>query len=227
MHEMDRHKELYQLRWYEGEHAFECNTCGSTFVQYSFDAPQLASYFGQQPPPCSSCGAPMLYLGWSGRFDVTESIFRLIEDAHLMAATVMIGAFTELQIDCLLWAVLVDGGLSRTKASEIANGTVPRGDAIRMIRGLLERRVANVVFPIRNEVAHGRAFGRPNDEFIAHLEEQFLSIAGWVHSVRGKKLPTGYDYSECDRWILSMNHWSEWAIRKWAQIKQSLAHDPR
>ncbi len=220
---MDRHKELYELRWYEGEHAFACNTCDSTFVEYSFDSPQLAAVLTQHPIPCGPCGAPMLYLGWSGRFDVTESIFKLIEDGHLMAATVMIGAFTELQIDCLLWAVLVDGGLSRAKACEIANGTVPRGDAIRMIRGLLERRVANVVFPIRNEVAHGRAFGRANVEFIPHVEDQLKSIAGWVRSVRGDKLPTGYDYSECDRWILSMNHWSEWTLRKWAEMKQTLA----
>src|SRR4051794_35967982 len=108
---MSRQQQLYDFRWYEGEHAFACGLCRSRFVQYSFGAEPNEFYDKQQPPPCMPCGTLMNWLGWSGQSDVTEGLVRLIEDGHYMAATVIVGAFTEFQIDSLLWAVLVDCGL--------------------------------------------------------------------------------------------------------------------
>jgi len=132
-----------------------------------------------------------------------------------MAAIVIVTAFVEYQIDNLLWATLVDAGLSKVKSSGIANGTLPRGDAIRMIRDLLERKVGNIVFPVRNEVAHGRAFGWSREEYDKALDSQLDAIEKWVGSVQGSHAPKKFNYTELDRWLLSMQHWIVWHKDWW------------
>jgi hypothetical protein len=219
---MTRAKQIYQSRFYEGEHVFSCSLCGCTYVEYSFGSEPSEFYDKQMPPACLPCGTHMEWAGWSGQSDITEGIVSLVNDGHVMAATVIVAAFVEYQIDSLLWATLVDCGLSKEKASGIANGTLPRGEAIRMIRNLLERKVVNVVFPIRNEVAHGRAFGRPQTKFIDALDVQFASIEAWVKSVKADEVPKQYNYKELDRWILSMEHWIYWIKNWWAETKHKL-----
>jgi hypothetical protein len=162
----------------------------------------------------------MEWAGWSGQSDITESFLRLVQGAHYMAATIILAAFVEYQLSGLLWAILVDSGLSKRKATAIANGSLPRGDTVRMIRDLLERKVANLVFPMRNEVAHGRAFGIPDDSFVTALEDQLIGIEEWVRSVSGGSTPSGYDYTELDRWILSMQHWAAWTLARWDEHRE-------
>lgn len=210
---MSRARQLYELRFYEGEHLFICE-CGGTYVTYTFEGEPNEFLDHQKPPLCSRCGLAMEWAGWAGQSDITQGIVKLVEDGHPMAAIVILAAFVEYQIDNVLWAILVDTGLPRAKASGIANGTLPRGDAIRMIRNLLGVKVGNIVFPIRNEVAHGRAFGRATGEYIDAIDSQLEAIEKWVDSIAGKDIPSGYDFTELDRWILSMGHWVYW-IKDW------------
>jgi hypothetical protein len=216
----DRTKQIYEYRWYEGEHAYFCNLCGALQVEYSYGESSANNWRNQQGPYCE-CGEMMIWEGWSGESDISTGLRSLIEDGHLMAAIVIVAAFVEYQIDNLLWAVLVDAGLSKLKASGIANGTLPRGDAIRMIRDLLERKIGNIVFPVRNEVAHGRAFGRSMGEYAAALETQLGAIHKWVSSVKGDHEPKNLKYSELDRWLLSMEHWVAWQQEWW------MSHQPK
>jgi len=172
----------------------------------------------------------MEWAGWSGQSDVTEGLVRLFEDGHYMAATVILAAFVEYQLSGLLWGVLVDSGLSKEKAALIANGSLPRGEAVRMVRDLLGRRITNLVFPMRNAVAHGKAFGLPDHTFVPALEQQLLSIQEWVRSVSDGRTPSGYTYTELDRWILSMQQWVAWMLGRWrthrATSPPSTVHDP-
>jgi hypothetical protein len=158
--------------------------------------------------------------GWSGQSDISTGIRSLISDGHSMAAIVIVAAFVEYQIDNLLWAILVDAGLSKVKASGIANGTLPRGDAIRMIRDLLERKVGNIVFPVRNEVAHGRAFGWSSEEYDKALDAQLEAIEKWVGSVQGDHTPRNSNFTELDRWLLSMQHWIAWQKDWWRTYRR-------
>ena len=135
-----RKKQIYDLRFYEGEHAFGCG-CGGEKIIYAFEDEDLS--FLQTPPSCQNCGNIMGWKGWSGQSDISEGIRSLIKDGHAMAAIVILAAFVEYQIDNLLWAILVDAGLPKEKASGIANGTLPGGDAIRMIRSLLEPKLSD------------------------------------------------------------------------------------
>lgn len=170
-------------------------------------------------PACDNCHELMIWEGWSGQSDISEGIRSLIADGHSMAAIVILAAFVEYQIDNLLWAILVDAGLSKAKASGIANGTLPRGDAIRMIRDLLERKVGNIVFPVRNEVAHGRAFGWTPSEYDKALQTQLEAIEKWVGSVKGNHQTRNFNFTELDRWLLSMQHWVVWQRDWWRSHK--------
>lgn len=214
MADIERAAQIYEYRWYEGEHSFHCN-CGARYVEYSFDTGQNEYYENQQPPTCNDCHELMLWNGWSGQSDISDGIRSLISHGHSMAAIVILAAFVEYQIDNLLWAILVDAGLSKAKASGIANGTLPRGDAIRMIRDLLERKVGNIVFPVRNEVAHGRAFGRSQNDYEDSLHDQMEAIEKWVGTVKGAHKPSSFNFTELDRWLLSMQHWVSWQKHWW------------
>jgi hypothetical protein len=152
----------------------------------------------------------MEWAGWSGDSDITNGLVRLLIDKHFMAAIVVLSAFIEYQIDNLLWAVLVDSGLPKEKASAIANGTVPRGDAIRIIRDVLGHKVKNIIIPIRNEVVHGRAFGRTGEEYSEDLLNSFQAMKNWIKSVSLERNPYGWNFNELERWILSMTHWIYW-----------------
>lgn len=214
---MTRKKQIYEDRFYEGEHAFGCG-CGGEMVIYAYEDEDLS--FLQTPPRCYKCGNIMGWKGWSGQSDISHGIRDLIRDGHAIAAIVILAAFVEYQIDNLLWAILVDSGLPKKKASDIANGTLPRGDAIRMVRSLLERKIKNVVFPVRNAVAHGRAFGWEVQEYIEALDNQFNAIEKWINSIKkGNIIPGGCEYTELDRWILSMSHWLSWQKEWWNKLK--------
>lgn len=208
-----RNKRFYDDRVYEGEYLFQCGSCQTVFVFYAFeDQPDVVEYHlsGHHSPPCNKCGNFMGWAGWSGDSDITNGLAKLLVDNHYMAAIAILAAYVEYQIDNLLWAVLVDSTLPREKATAIANGTVPRGDAVRIIRDLLGYKVKNIIIPIRNEVVHGRAFGRPAEEYAKDLWESFVAVRDWVASVKADQNPTGYDFKEVERWILSMEHWVWW-----------------
>jgi hypothetical protein len=218
----ERAKQIYEYRWYEGEHAYYCNKCGSRHVTYSFGTENSELWRSQQGSYCENCSEMMIWEGWSGQSDISNGIRNLISNGHSMAAIVIVAAFVEYQIDNLLWAILVDSGLPKSKASGIANGTLPRGDAIRMIRDLLKRKVGNIVFPVRNEVAHGRAFGWRSAEYDNALNTQLGAIEKWVSSVQGSYCPKDFNFTELDRWLISMQHWVTWQ-KQWWNSHQRLA----
>lgn len=208
-----RAKQFYEYRIYEGEYLFHCGSCQTVFVFYAFeDEDDVVEYHvsSHHAPACPKCGNFMGWAGWSGYSDITNGLVRLVDEGHWMAAIAILAAFVEFQIDNLLWAVLVESGLSREKATAIANGTIPRGDAIRMVRDLLGRRVKNIVIQIRNEVVHGRAFGRTPEHYASDFEAAFRSVEDWVGSISRGQVPSGEDFTEMERWVLSMTHWVNW-----------------
>ena len=206
--------EIYDNRYYEGEHVFSCQ-CGTQTVIYAFQGEDL-SWLNAGTIPCEKCNRNMYYEGYaSGPDSITRGIISLLESRHYMAAIVVIAAFVEYQIDNLLWALLIDAGLPHDKATAVANGTLPRGDAIRMIRNLLGRKIGNIVFPMRNEVAHGRAFGKNQNEYSEAVSKQIEAIKKWVLGIKSDYVPPSTNYSEIDRWLLSMEHWVDYMQIHW------------
>jgi hypothetical protein len=88
---------------------------------------------------------------------------------------------------------------------------------MRIIRDLLGHRVRNVIIPIRNEVVHGRAFGRPANDYARDIYSAFVAVRDWLASVRAERRPDGYECSEVERWLLSMEHWVYWFDSKLQQ----------
>ena len=209
-----RNQAIYNSRYYEGEHKFRC-ACGARTVFYAFQDEDL-SWLSSETVPCEECNAAMYYDGYDAGPDfITGGIKSLLDNQHYMAAVLIIASFVEYQIDNLSWALLRDAGLAHEKATAIANGSLQRGDAIRMVRNLIGKKVKDFIVPMRNEVAHGQAFGKGREEYSQEISKEFSAIRGWVDSVASGHVVQRTNYTELDRWLLSMNHWLDYMQPYW------------
>jgi hypothetical protein len=201
-------------RFYEGEYAYRCTgDCGSIFVTYAYENEEwvtTALMYGTIVPPCEACNAPMAWQGWSGSSRISEELAQIVDAKLWMAATVMIAAYMEYRLDSLLWATLVDAGVDHATANKLADGSNQRGDVIRIIRQLLGRPIKNIVFEVRNQVAHGRGFAVPNEAYHTSVLDQLTAIKKWVSSVEAGTVSDGWNPTEVERWVLSMRHWCIW-----------------
>lgn len=211
-------KRLYEYRIYEGEWLFVCRPCGTYLVEYSFyEFDKLADYFLSNmnfhaTEPCHRCAGPLEWAGFSGDMPISESLVSLIENGHYMAATVILASITENAINNLLWAALVDNGVDKEKANLLANGRMNRADVLQMVRSLTQWPIKDIAFPVRNLVAHGKGFGKQEAFYRDELRKQVASICQWVERILQDVQPTNFMPTECERWLLFMDHWSSWLV---------------
>ena len=211
-------KRIYEDRIYEGEWFFVCRPCGTYLVEYSFyEFDKLADHFLSNKgchatEPCHTCAGPLEWAGFSGDMPISESLVSLIKKGQFMAATVILSSITENAINNLLWAALVDSGIEKRKANGITNGRINRGDAIEMIRSLTQWTVKDIAFPVRNLVAHGKGFGKQEVYYREEIKKQAISIRQWIKRIFDEVQPNNFWPTECERWLLFMNHWSSWLL---------------
>ena len=217
MSQIDR---IYEKRYYEGEWAFECeNRCGGYVVEYAFDDwDKTAEAFldsrigGHAWSRCQQCKGILQWVGCSGDRPISKSVVSLAQNGHYMAATVMLASITESFINALVYAVLADRGLSRDDANRIANSSLGRQEALKICRQLTGWTIPDLAFSIRNIVAHGRGFGREERLYKDEVKKQADAIRAWVEKLYKAGNPKWFSPNETDRWLLFMNHWSQWLV---------------
>jgi hypothetical protein len=209
-------KRLYENRVYEGEWVFACRPCSAYRVEYSFpEFDKLADFFLSNTglhttESCGLCGGPLEWAGFSGDMPISDSFVSLVKNGHLMASTVILASIIENAINNLLWAALVDNDMEKEKANNLVNGRLSRSEILRMIRSLTQWSIRDIVFPIRNLVAHGKGFGKQEAFYNEELKKQVAAIRQWVDEIRQQVKPKNFMPTECERWLLFMDHWSRW-----------------
>lgn len=203
-------------RTYEGEWNFVCRKpCTGFLVEYSFHKfDSLSSDFLTNTPlhaleVCGLCGEPLEWAGYAGEMHTTNGILQLFETGNFMVSTVIIAAFIENAINNLLWAALVDNGLNIEKADKIVCGRIQRHDQIGIIRSIINWPIKDINFPVRNLVAHGKGFFYSQDYYKQEVLKQAKNIRKWIERVTNEIPMINFMPSECERWLLFMNVWSD------------------
>ena len=214
---------INEYRIYEGEWYFQCTNkeCHGTIVEYSLNEYEdYADKFlkGAYGPihayeVCHNCNNPLEWSGYSGNSPISNSLISLLNSGHYMAATVILSAVVENAISNLLWAALVDNGVDKKCANDIASGRISRIDSINMISSLTGIQIKDIVFPSRNLVAHGKGFNKSEQQYKNDLVAQIDKIHAWIKKALGNKELSNFNPSECERWLLFMKHWSSWIVR--------------
>lgn len=218
----------YEHRWYDGEQEFVCPNCGCREFDYLLDdedpstwhTPAGDFFAHQLPPLCRSCNSAMTWTGGSGSTTSKQSIagalLALLRQRHYLAACVLFSATTEYQLNSLLWAVLVDSGYDRDRASELADGSLSNGEVVRMLRVLLSTNLKTIVLPARNDLVHGRGFGLADQALITMLRRMLSAVRVWTKSIVisvDRK-----DWTEVQRWQAYMDHWLVWCEQRLSRV---------
>lgn len=211
---------INEHRIYEGEWYFGCDyqVCNGFLIEYALnDYENLASNFLYNTPlhvyeRCHLCGRELEWGGYSGGSPITDSLVSLLKNNHYMASTVILSAIIENALNNLLWAALVDNKVDKNRANKIADGGMSRFDTIKMIRSLTNLQVKDISFPIRNLVAHGKGLTQSESFYKSELKKQVEQIRSWVGHILKDKHPSNFMPSECERWRLFMDHWSNWLV---------------
>ncbi|MCA0353475.1 MAG: hypothetical protein LCH85_15890 [Chloroflexi bacterium] len=204
-------------RVYEGEWFFVCQPpCNGYLIEYSFHKfDTIASNFLTNSPihtnqNCHLCGGLLEWAGYGGAMPNTERILRLLQDGHNMAATVIIASYIESSLQNLLWAVLVDNGIE-SKKSEIfiEKGRLSRDNLINMIKNIGNFNIKDIVFPIRNMVAHGKGFHKEESFYKLEVLSQANDIDKWINHLTKDREISNFMPSESERWLLFMSVWAD------------------
>jgi hypothetical protein len=213
-------RRIHEYRIYEGEWWFYCTTdnCGGCLVEYSLNEyEEYVNNFLYNTPlhtseNCHLCGRELEWAGYSGGSPISDSLVALLRNKHYMASTVILSAIIENSLENLLWAALVDNGVSKDRANKVADGRLNRLDIIKTTVSLTNLKIKDISFPSRNLVAHGKGFLHSEESYRDELRKQVVQIRTWVERIFDGKLPSNFMPTECERWILFMNHWSNWLI---------------
>jgi hypothetical protein len=213
-------------RVYEGEWLFVCrNRCGGYVIDFSFNEMHDPvnnfedfydiSFDGYAPTRCA-CGDILKWYGCMPRLTTSKALSTLLDGKHFMVATVMVAAVIESYVSNLLYATLVDEGISVAKADKVASSRLGRRDAINLIKDLTGWSVRDISFPVRNMVAHGQQLTEDEIYFANELRKQVQDINKWfdhLSKVNGYQIQF-FSPSEKDRWLLSMQYWIVWLKKK-------------
>lgn len=208
-------------RIYEGEWIFIClNNCGGYLIEFSFNVDHdpsrnIMDFYDRSSDAhvsarCNDCGGILKWYGCIPHLTVSKSLSTLLQGQHFMAATVMIAAVVENYISNLLFASLVDEGVSVLRANNVADSKLARRDAINLIQDLTDWPIRDISFPVRNMVAHGRRLSQQPLEFVDDLQAQVRDIRKWFERLSKGFQINYFKPNEKDRWLLSMQHWITW-----------------
>jgi hypothetical protein len=211
---------VQEYRIYEGEWWFYCLTqgCQGSLVEYSLnDYENYADNFLNNScthsyDGCHLCGQSVEWGGYSGGSPISNSLVALLKNKHYMASTVILSAIIDNSLENLLWAALVDSGVDKESANKIADGRLNRKDIIKIATSLSSLKIKDITFASRNLVAHGKGFSRNEESYRIDLQEQIIQIRKWVEQILDGKTPNNFMPTECERWLLFMDHWSRWLV---------------
>jgi hypothetical protein len=209
-----------EQRVYEGEWWFYCykQDCQGCLVEYSLNeyedyADSFLNHFGAHSyAGCHLCGDGIVWGGYSGGSPISDSLVALLKNKHYMASTVILSAIIDNSLENLLWAALVDNSVDKARANNIADGRLNRKDIINMVASLSNLKIKDIAFASRNLVAHGKGFLRNEESYRVDLQKQIIQIRKWVEQILDGKVPNNFMPTECERWLLFMDHWSRWLV---------------
>lgn len=209
-----------EQRIYEGEWRFCCCTkdCNGFQVEYSLNEYEdyadnfLHCTAAHKNAYCQLCSGTLVWVGYSGGSPISDSFVALLKDKHYMAATVILSAIIENSLSNLLWSALVESGVESSLANKVADGRMSRLDIINTVASLTDLEIKDISFPSRNLVAHGKGFMRDEESYRVDLQRQIIQIRKWVERMLGGRIPNNFMPTECERWLLFMNHWSRWLV---------------
>ena len=218
---MDNVEGFYKYRIYEGEFLFSCvhRDCPGYLLEFWFLEPgripteRVDHYWVHIFSRCELCqGELELSEHYPGN-PLSDSLVSLLEHKHYMAATVILSAIIEFSLSSLLWSALVASGLKRTEATEkTSSQMLSRYKLIQKCRELTGWPIEDIPFATRNMVPHGKGFGRDEQTYLVELVNQSVLIRQWVRKIVEMGHPNPFMPSEPERWLLFMNHWSEWLV---------------
>jgi hypothetical protein len=209
---------LRERRIYEGEWFFCCQTqgCSGLVVEHCLNEHEshADTFLGNDGfhalERCRCCAGYLEWAGYSGDSPISNGLIRLLDGNHFMAATVILSAIVENSIQNLLWACLSDSGVDMSRANHIADGRLPRPSMIELIKALSDLPIRDIQFPSRNLVAHGRGFLREEEAYRVDLINHLQRIREWIEAITKDRELSRFMPTECDRWMLFMDHWSRW-----------------
>lgn len=213
-------RRIHEHRIYEGEWLFYCTTddCGGCLVEYSLNEyEEYVNDFLYNTPlhtseKCHLCGYELEWAGYSGGSPISDSLVALLSNKHYMASTVILSAIIDNSLENLLWAALVDSGVDKGRANKIADGRLNRRDIVNMAASLSNLKIKDIAFGSRNLVAHGKGFLRGEESYRVDLQKQIVQIRKWVEQILDGKVPNNFMPTECERWLLFVDHWSRWLV---------------
>lgn len=129
-----------------------------------------------------------------------------------MASTVIISTIIENALSNLLWASLVDNDIEKGRTNKVADGYFSRFDTIKMIVSLTNLHIKDISFPVRNLVAHSKGLIQSENFYKSELENQIKQMRKWVEPILKYTKPGNFTPTECERWLLFMDHWSNWLV---------------
>jgi hypothetical protein len=217
---MNQVERIYKYRIYEGELFFDCENskCEGYLVEFLFwDADEIGKKLVKPLNQhrfelCQRCGNDLIWSGYWGDRPVSESIIALLNGGHYMSSTVILSAIVENSLNNLLWASLVDSGITRENANKFSDEKLSRHATIKRIHSITNWQIDDISFPVRNLVAHGKGFGKTEQEYLQSLQEQAISIREWVNKFLALQSPNHFMPTEKERWLLFMDCWSQWLV---------------
>lgn len=212
-----------EQRIYEGEWWFTCEnygkTCEGFVVEYSLNNYEnyadtfLYNTDIHTSAVCDICNGALVWGGYSGGSPISDSLVSLLESQHYMASTVILAAIIENSLSNLLWASLVDNGTDAKQANKTADGRLYRAEIIKRISSITNLSVKDLSFPTRNLVAHGKGFLQSSETYKNELVHQIADTRKWVLEIPPSgNFPSNFMPNECNRWLLFMEHWSNWLV---------------
>jgi hypothetical protein len=130
----------------------------------------------------------------------------LIRGKHYMVSTVILAALVEDAQKDLLYSLLSDKGMDEGQASRLVSGNLGRSATLQMIRFISTCTIKDIVFPVRNLVAHGKGFAKREAFYKLELVKQVNSIYTWLQQTSAELRTKGFITGKCNLWLASMDH---------------------
>jgi hypothetical protein len=152
------------------------------------------------------------YIHQMSRIDLTASSFPLttikvlINGKHFMVSTIILAAIVEDTLKDLLYSLLSDKGMDEGQASQLVCGNLGRSATLQMIRLISTCTIKDIVFPVRNLVAHGKGFAKGDAFYKLELVKQVNSICTWLQQTSAELRTKGFITGKCDLWLSSMDN---------------------
>jgi hypothetical protein len=130
----------------------------------------------------------------------------LISEKHYLVCPIMLAAIFENILKDLLYSLFSDTGMDEGQASRLGSGNLGRSTTLQMTRLISACTIKDIVFPVRNLVAHGKGFAKSDAFYRLELEKQVKSICIWLQQTSDELRTKGFITGKCNLWLSSMDN---------------------